>query len=90
MTLSGEPIQTKISEKETRPMILEDAAIEALMTPFEGEAGEAKFKAFNLAQKIYGRGEVDIEPGDAELIKNKIGRCYAPVVVGPAYKLLNG
>lgn len=93
LNIAGEPFQVKVSEtsKDERPMELKDVAIEALLavTP-EQQTGEQKFKQYEISQKIYPGGEVDLLPEDITLIKQRIGMIYGPAIVGPAYKLLNG
>lgn len=89
--LTGKPFTTKDGEKE-RPMLLSDAAIEALMAlnPQAQDTGEQKLKCYQLAQKVQLGGEVELDPEDVALIKSKVGAIYGPAIVGPAFTLLNG
>jgi hypothetical protein len=89
-TLSGQSFKTKEGDAD-RDMTLADAAVEGLLAPTQApESGEEKFRLFKLAERIYKAGEVDVEPEEIALIKQKIGAHYLPAVVGPAFKLLNG
>lgn len=87
--LDGKPMLGKDKTEAT----LKEVAVEALMAVTEndrGASGEDKFKNYELAAKVYAGGEIEITPEQAALLKRRIGECYGPVVVGPAYKLLNG
>ena len=87
--LDGEPIKTPpVGTGEPGVLTLADAAKNALMNIEQGEDGAAKFKCWELAMKA--NGEVELTAEEAALIKKKIGNIYSPLVVGPAYKLLNG
>jgi hypothetical protein len=73
-----------------RDMVLADAAIEALMTPLDGESGNDRFQHAQLAKRIYDEKQVEMLPAEAETIKQKIGKVYPQAVIFPAYTLLNG
>lgn len=83
----------KMKDTEKADLALKDVCIEALMAVVpsdERTSGETKYKRFQLAEKIVGGGEVELTPDEAVILKDRIGVCYGPAVVGPAYKLLNG
>jgi hypothetical protein len=51
-------------------------------------AGEDKFKRWQIAQKIDEHLEAEISVEDVALIKRLIGKAFGPIVVGPAFQLL--
>lgn len=86
--LSGQPL--KNGEQD---MTLKVAAVNALMGVYPDEQqldGSEKAKRYALAQKIHAGGEVDLTSDDLALTKKLIGKAYGPVVVGPAYALIDG
>jgi len=80
----------------TTPLTFRKVAMDALMATLPGEErqpqdGQTKFKMWNLALKINKGGEVEIDTGDeVALLKERIGKGFGPLVVGPAYLMLNG
>lgn len=88
--LAGAPLLVRDGDQDVN-MTLATAAVEALLAPGQqNEAGEQKFRAYQLAQRLYKAGEVDISPEEASYLKEKIGAHYVPAVVGPCFVLLNG
>jgi hypothetical protein len=71
---------------------LKDASIEALvaMSQDDRSDGTEKFKRYQLAVKVNAGGEIEITPEESAMLKDRIGRLYGPVVIGPAFVLLNG
>jgi hypothetical protein len=89
--LDGAALQT--GGNESKPFTLKLAAVEALMRDTDQDAkqsGEQKLKRFDLAERIFKGGEIEITPEEAALIKERIGKGFTPAVVGPAFRLLNG
>lgn len=78
-----------LDDKETG-LTLGGAAIQAMMSPIAGdermEATE-KVRLFELSLKIKG-GESEIPVEDIAFIKARIGKVFAPLVVGRAYAML--
>ena len=76
------------------PVTLGAVAVNALMTPMEGDdklTGDDKLAHWLLAGRIQNAtGPLDITPEEATKIKDRIGRGFAPAVVGPAFIILNG
>lgn len=81
----GRPLMAQDGET---PLTLKSISIESLMAAFPDEkiSGEEKFKRYQLAQRISDGDEVSVS--EAAKIKDLIGKAYGPVVVGPAYELL--
>lgn len=75
-----------------QPLTLRDVATSALLAtyPDEAQEGEEKFKRFQLAVRINADSSVDMTPEQAAKLKVLIGKGFGPLVVGPAYTLLNG
>lgn len=73
-------------------MTLKVACVAALMGQYEGENldGQEKFKRYELAKKIYAGGEVELSVEEIAKIKPLIAKGFGPVVVGPAYDILEG
>lgn len=74
-------------------LTLKGVALNALMAALPEEqhlAGDEKVSRFALAMRVNKGGEQDITPEEAGKIKMLVGKCYAPLVVGRAYELLNG
>lgn len=76
------------------PLTFRKVAVQALMASMKGDEnldGEKKLKMWQLASRIQGEDEPDIDTGpDVTLLKERIGKAYGPVVVGPAFLILNG
>lgn len=97
--LDGTPIRNPpkpgMPEETGKELTVASVAINALMNvDFEKETGEEKVRRYTLAglihKEIEGKGEVEMEPKDAALIKDLIAKGYGPIVVGQAWPLLNG
>lgn len=71
-------------------LTLGTASIQAMMTPAKGDeelaAGE-KVRLFEIALKIKA-GADDLPVEDVAFIKARIGKLFAPLVVGRAYAML--
>lgn len=59
-----------------------------LMTEEQNVPGDEKFKRFKLAERIADGGIQDVTVEDIALIKRRIGLTCQPIVVGPAFELL--
>jgi hypothetical protein len=68
-------------------------AVQALLSPFPNEqdiSGEEKMKRYELALRVRQTPEEDFPVDEIAKIKTLIGKIYTPVVVGQAWKLLDG
>ena len=74
--------------------ILKQFCIEPLLATFPDEqnlAGEEKLRRFLLASKIHwADGEAELMAEEISLVKKLIGKGYGPLVVGQAWKMLEG
>lgn len=90
--LDGQPIP----ESETAALTLRSVAVNALLTTFpmpngqpEMQSGDMKVRLAALAQDIHRNpAEVALTIEDAALLKERIGRAYAPLVVMRAWHML--
>ncbi len=89
--LNGEVVKQKINGKEV-PFALAHAAANALLTenPEKKLSGMDKVRNYDLAVRVYKGGNVDLTPEEIVLIKSVISDCYAPLITGQAYKMLEG
>lgn len=71
-------------------MTLARAAMNALLADYRDEklSGQEKAKRYSLACLLVNEGPIDLEVEQCALIKEVIGKAYSPLVVGPAYALL--
>lgn len=87
LALNGETLQDNVDGKvvaATVRMIM----VNAILSPVEKELGTEKVKKYELAKKIYTKDEVDLDETDIKVIKDAVGKQFAPIVVGQIYELL--
>lgn len=84
--LAGLPLKIE-NDEATLKMV----CVNALLTPHTDEniSGEEKQYRYELAMKVY-QDQTDISLPDLALLKVLVGKTYGPIVVGPAYQILNG
>jgi len=81
-----------IISKDEKPATVKGVTVEALLATFNDEqnlAGEEKLKRYELAYKI-NEGYRDMTAEDIVLIKKLVGKAYSPIIVGQAWKTLEG
>ena len=98
VTLSGEPLTKSLSEdeqdekKEKIQYTLGLACSNALVAFLEQDRqkdGAYKFSCWQLASRISKAKEpIDITAEEIVLIKDRVGRMYGAMGVGPVYELL--
>jgi len=90
VTLDGEVILDQKSE----PATVRGVAIEALFATFKDEenlSGEEKLKRWELASKIKASPDpVELAVEEVALLKKLIGKAYGALIVGQAWKVLEG
>lgn len=64
------------------------AIVNALLAPVQKESGVDKVKKYELAKKVYASDDVDLNEDEIKLIKERVGECLIPLVVGRIYDLL--
>ena len=93
--LSNEPIieKTQIG-KETKDVtiILKAICTTALLALQEKEnlSGEEKVKRYELAKRIFAGGEINLKTEQIVLLKDLIGKSFTPIIVGQAFRMLEG
>lgn len=77
---------------KSEPLAIRTVIANSLLQQCEGDAndaGEVKLKRWLLAQKVYGPDDIDLTAEEVTMAKDRIGKMYGAVVVGPAYALLD-
>ncbi len=66
----------------------------AILSPMKDDdklTGEEKANLFNLwFDKIRNKKTADLEPEEIILIKERVGKAYAQIIVGQSFKILKG
>lgn len=101
--LNGDEMQTNGgAEGEQKPLELGELAVNALISdasteePKPGRAPmppspKEKFERYLIAQRIHKVTDlVELTSEEVTLIKNLIGKCHGVVIMGHAWKLLEG
>ena len=90
VTLDGEVI----SDMKGDPSTVRGVAIEALLAIYKDEenlSGEEKMKRWELASKIKADPDpVELAVEEVALLKKLIGKAYGAMIVGQAWKVLEG
>ena len=74
------------------PLTLRMALCNALMGQYKGEetlSGTEKVKRWRLAQDVHSKDEPYLTSEQTTMAKELIAKAYTPVVVGPAWELLD-
>lgn len=71
------------------PVTLASATVEALLLPSQ-DSGEDKAKAYHLAMRVSKGGVQEVTVEEIAAIKKKIGEQWPPIIVGPAFDMLEG
>lgn len=66
------------------------AFINALMAPQEKDSAMVKVQKYDLAMRVFKNDSVELTVEEAALIKEAVGKAFAPIVVGQIYNLLDG
>jgi len=65
----------------------------ALMGAYKGEEaleGDEKARRYDIAIKLNSSNELDLRVEDVKTIKEVIGKAFGPLIVGQAYKIIEG
>jgi hypothetical protein len=90
--MDGNPVTFADAKGLPTPMTLGDAAVGALEVILEEDrqaTGAAKFKLDELARKIYKKKDAVLLVEEVATIKERIGKYYGPMVIGPAWRILD-
>lgn len=91
LRLDGKPMRAS-DAKDAPVMTLGDAAVGALEAVTEEDrntAGIDKFKRDQLARKVFEKRDAVLTVEEIALIKDRIGKVYAPSVIGAAWPMLD-
>ncbi len=91
--LRGKPIPLTIDNVSVNATLLE-ACVESLMCLFDNERteeGKSKYERWKLAEKLMKSvsGVVDLSVEEIAKLKKRVGKRYSPLIVGPAYSILD-
>jgi hypothetical protein len=85
-TIGGKDV---VREGTNEKLTLADVAINALLSLEDKTSGEEKFKRYALSKKIHeNTNSVDLKVEEITLIKEMIGKIYAPLIVGQTWDML--
>jgi hypothetical protein len=91
--LDGKPLPINIEGKLPSVATLGQVAKDALVNNLQEDAqlsGSAKFDHWTLALKVYpNKSDVVLTAEEVATIKERIGKAFGPVVVGPAWTMLD-
>ena len=87
VTLDGQTMKDNVDGKAVDATV-RMAIINAILAPVDKELGIDKVKKYELAKMIYVNDEVDLNEDDIKLIKEAVGKNFAPIVVGQIFELL--
>jgi hypothetical protein len=91
--LDGQPLPINSEGKLPSVATLGKIAKDALTNILPGDdqlTGSGKFDHWQLAQKVYpDKSDVVLTAEELATIKERIGKAYGPIVVGPAWKMLD-
>lgn len=91
VSVDGKPMPNG-DTKPPADLLLGDVAVVALESMIEDDkqlSGADKFKRDELARKVYRAKAAVLTLEELALIKERIGKVYAPAVVGAAWRLLD-
>jgi hypothetical protein len=86
-TLDGQGMKDNVDGKAVDATV-KMVIVNAILSPVEKENGVDKVKKYELAKKVYASDEVDLNENDIRLIKERIGECFPPIIVGQIFELL--
>ena len=79
-------------DEKGEPTLLKDVCVAALVSELPSDRekadGAEKFKRYILAGKINKGGVVELTADEVTMLKDRIGKGYGALVVGPAWTLL--
>lgn len=87
MSISGQPLQNEDRTSTTLRHVIQNALLGGLQGD-EKLSGADKLALWNLAKRA-SRDEAEFNVEELATIKERIGRAYGPVVVGPAYEIID-
>lgn len=80
---------TDLDGKQVDGATLGSVCTAALLAPNQQDSAETKGKLFDLALAIHGKEAADLKVEDVAMLKERVGKCYPPLVVGRTWQLLD-
>ena len=87
-TLDGQAMMDNDGQGNAVEATVKQAIVNAILSPVEKESGIDKVTKYELAKKVYASDEVDLDENEIKLIKDAVGKSFAPIVVGQIFELL--
>lgn len=91
---NGRPVIEENGEQKREPVVLRPICINALMADLaidEKATGVEKLARWDFAQRVQNAdGPLELTPKEVAELQDRIGAAFATVIVGPAFKILNG
>jgi len=87
-TLDGQTMKDNDGKGNAVDATMKMVIVNAILSPVNDETGVDKVKKYELAKKVYGSDEVDLNEDEIKLIKDRVGEGFAPIVVGQIFELL--
>ena len=86
----GKMVKEVVKENITLKSVCVDVLLNIPRDDKKEMTGEEKVKRYELAKIIFAGGEIDLESEPISLLKSLVGSSYLPLIVGPAFKMLEG
>ena len=79
--------KTLLKTEDEKVFTIKEAVTQALIiAKEEGKVdGEASYKRYKLANKLFAGGEQELTPEELVLIKRMVALVYSPLVIGQVY-----
>lgn len=87
-TMDGQAMKDNDGKGNAIDATVKLAIVNAVLSPVEKESGVDKVKKYELAKKVFNADEVDLNEDEIKLIKDSVGKGFAPIVVGQIFELL--
>ncbi len=87
--LDGKPLKNEDGTDATVRSIC-IAGLMAVLDEDRGQSGEDKLKTWTLAKRLQDEDAPDLAVEDLAKLKERVGKCFGPVVVGPVFLVLDG
>ena len=87
-TIDGQTMKDNDGKGNAIDATVKLAIVNAILSPVDKEIGVDKVKKYELAKKVFNADEVDLNEDEIKLIKECVGKGFAPIVVGQIYELL--
>lgn len=87
-TLDGQVMKDNDGQGNVIDATAKLAMVNAILAPKQSDKGVDKVRKYELAKRIYGNDEVDLNEEEIKEIKDAVGENFAPIIVGQIHELL--